>query len=69
MQDQVGVGDTWIFLIEWIFSWIESIQIQIFKSNFELNSPEKNIIRIDYLRRNWYWILYELIIWEEIDIG
>ena len=32
------------FLIEWIFYWIESSQIKIFESIFELNFPGKQII-------------------------
>ena len=32
------------FRIEWIFYWIESSQIKIFESNFELNFPGKKII-------------------------
>ena len=39
----VVVGDT-IFLIEWIFYWIESSQIKNFESIFELNFPGKKII-------------------------
>ena len=32
------------FLIEWIFYWIESSQIKIFESIFELNFPGKKVI-------------------------
>ena len=31
------------FLIKWIFYWIESSQIEMFESIFELNFPGKNI--------------------------
>ena len=42
-EDNRGDGDHG-FLIEWIFYWIESSQIKIFESIFELNFPGKKFI-------------------------